>query len=343
MMKKYVSALKTNHKCQLITGITAFLFCAVAVFAYLQLNFVTIVEDGTEVASFTTFKEEQAELFTEAQVSVEADDKVVLTEEGQKIYIEISRAFPVNITAGGKTTSVNVIADTTVREALDKAAVAYKETDKFSNGLEEAVEKGMEISVVRCETKVVEETEIIPYEKTTEKSGDLYKGATSVKQKGVNGEKKHVYSVNYEDGVEVARTLTETVVTKEAQNEITLVGTKKRAVSSASYGKKLSKEELAGAKCITVKATAYSSSCDGGAVTCLGKIPSYGTVAVDPRVIPLGTKMYIVSPDGNYVYGYCVAGDTGGAIKGNKVDLFMNSSSACKAFGRRTMLVYILD
>lgn len=344
MITKYLSALKNNRKCQLVTGIAVFMLCAVAVFAYLQLNFVTIAEDGREIASFTTFKEEQAELLTEAEVVVAMDDAVLLKEEGQNIRIDISRAFPVRVTAGGNTVEVNVVADTTVRHTLDKAKVEYKDTDKFSAGLDEAVAKGMEITVVRCETKIVEETETIPYEKTTEKSADLYKGATSVKQEGVNGEKKLVYSVNYEDGVEVARTLTDTVVTKEAQNEITLVGTKKRAVTStASYGKKLSKEELKGAKCITVKATAYSSSCDGGAVTCLGKIPSYGTVAVDPKVIPLGTKMYIVSPDGNYVYGYCVAGDTGGAIKGNKVDLFMNSSSACKAFGRRTMLVYILD
>ena len=135
-----------------------------------------------------------------------------------------------------------------------------------------------------------------------------------------------------------------TVVTKEAQNEITLVGTKTREITTtSSYGKKMSSEELKGAKCLTVTATAYTSNCDGGARTCLGKVPCYGTVAVDTSVIPLGTKMYIVSPDGGYVYGYCFAGDTGGAIKGNKVDLFMNSDSACRSFGRRTMLLYILD
>ncbi len=344
MITNYLSALKTNRKCQLITGLTLVAMIAAVVLTYLQLNFVTISEDGKEVASFTTFKEEQAELLEEAGLKVEKDDEVVFGEEGQNISIDISRAFPVSIKANGTTVEVNVIADTTVRAALDKASVEYKETDKFSTALDEAVAKNMEITVVRCETKVVEETEIIPYESETEKTNTLYKGATSVKQEGVNGEKKLVYSVSYEDGVEVARTLTDTVVTKEAQNKITLVGTKQRAVTTTtSYGKKVSAEELKGAKCITVKATAYSSDCDGGARTCLGKVPCYGTVAVDPKVIPLGTKMYITSPDGSYVYGYCFAGDTGGAIKGNKVDLFMNSSSACKSFGRRTMLVYILN
>ena len=344
MITNYFSALKTNRKCQLFTGLTVFAICGIAGFTYLQLNFVTIFEDGQEVASFTTFKEEQAEILAEAEITLAEDDEIAMAEDGQDIQIDIARAFPVSILANGETVNVNVIADTTVRAALDKAAVEYAETDKFSTALDEAVSANMEITVVRCETRVVEETEIIPYESETEKTSSLYKGDTSVKQEGVDGEKKLVYSVSYEDGVEVARTLTDTVVTKEAQNEITLVGTKTREITTtSSYGKKMSSEELKGAKCLTVTATAYTSNCDGGARTCLGKVPCYGTVAVDTSVIPLGTKMYIVSPDGGYVYGYCFAGDTGGAIKGNKVDLFMNSDSACRSFGRRTMLLYILD
>lgn len=344
MITNYVSAWKTNRRHQLFTGLFVAVIFLIAVFTYFQLHFVTIWEDGREVTSFTTFQEEQAELLAEAELTLAKDDKIVLTEDGQNIQIEISRAFPVTIQANGEQVEVNVIADTTVRDALEKAEVEYTETDKFSTPLEEAVAANMEITVVRCETKVVEETETIPYESETEKTNTLYKGATSVKQEGVNGEKKLVYSVSYEDGVEVGRTLTDTVVTKEVQNKITLVGTKKREITStSSYGKKMSKAELNGARCIRVTATAYTSNCDGGARTCLGKIPCYGTVAVDPKIIPLGTKMYIVSPDGGYVYGYCFAGDTGGAIKGNKVDLFMNSSSACRSFGRRTMLLYILD
>ena len=68
----------------------------------------------------------------------------------------------------------------------------------------------------------------------------------------------------------------------------------------------------------------------------------YGVIAVDPRVIPLGTKLYIESPDGSYTYGEAIAEDTGGAIKGNKIDLFFPSYEECMRFGRRTMTVYIL-
>ena len=344
MFGKLLSAMKNNRKCQIFTGLTLVAICAVCIYTYLQLNFVTIYEDGTEVASFTTFKEEQAELLEEAALTLAADDAIAMTDMKQEINIEIFRAFPVSVQANGETVSVNVLKDTTVRETLEKAKVEYDADDKFSSDLDSKVSANMDITVVRCETKVLEETESIPFESETKKTDSLYKGVTKVEQEGEKGEKTLVYSVSYEDGVEVARTLTDTVVTKEAKNKVTLVGTKKRAITStSSYGKKMSKEELAGAKCITVTATAYSSDCDGGARTCLGKVPSYGTVAVDPSVIPLGTKLYIVSPSGNYVYGYCFAGDTGGAIKGNKVDLFMDSSKECRNFGRRTMLVYILN
>ena len=68
----------------------------------------------------------------------------------------------------------------------------------------------------------------------------------------------------------------------------------------------------------------------------------YGVIAVDPRVIPLGTKLYIETTDGSYTYGYSIAADTGGAIKGNKVDLFFPSHGEALQFGRKTVNVYIM-
>ena len=93
---------------------------------------------------------------------------------------------------------------------------------------------------------------------------------------------------------------------------------------------------------IVGKATAYS----GDPITSRGTVPVQGTVAVDPREIPYGTRMYIVSADGRYVYGYGVAEDTGGFIyyeNGATVDLFMYSESDCDQWGWRTAYIYILD
>ena len=105
-------------------------------------------------------------------------------------------------------------------------------------------------------------------------------------------------------------------------------------------------------KAIKMVATAYEAGPrstgkrpgdKGYGITASGARAKRGTVAVDPRVIPLGTKLYIKSltpgvPD----YGFAIAQDTGGAIKGNKIDLFMNTVWECMQFGRRPVMVYIL-
>ena len=94
-------------------------------------------------------------------------------------------------------------------------------------------------------------------------------------------------------------------------------------------------------------ATAYTCQDKHGVTTpgttFSGTPARVGAIAVDPNVIPLGSKLYIVSADGEYLYGYCVAEDTGGAIKGNTVDLYYNTYDECIQFGRRDVLVYVIE
>ena len=89
---------------------------------------------------------------------------------------------------------------------------------------------------------------------------------------------------------------------------------------------------------MTVTTTAYSPAEPGLSMnTATGARAGYGVIAVDPRVIPLGTKLYIPG------YGYGVAADTGGAIKGNKIDVCFDTVAECIAWGRRTVTITILD
>jgi 3D (Asp-Asp-Asp) domain-containing protein len=83
-----------------------------------------------------------------------------------------------------------------------------------------------------------------------------------------------------------------------------------------------------------MEASAYTYT---GNRTATGKNPEVGMVAVDPRVIPMGSRLYIEG------YGYGRAADTGGSIKGNRLDLFMEDRSQCLSWGRRTVKVYLLD
>lgn len=105
--------------------------------------------------------------------------------------------------------------------------------------------------------------------------------------------------------------------------------------------------DLSTARVITCEATAYTAAADecwpyADGLTATGVKCQVGVVAVDPKVIPLKSKLYIETADGSFVYGYCTAEDTGGAIKGNKVDLAMNTKADCFQFGRRQVKVYIL-
>lgn len=87
---------------------------------------------------------------------------------------------------------------------------------------------------------------------------------------------------------------------------------------------------------LVMVATAYAPGAGAGKITATGRKAGYGVVAVDPSVIPLGTKLYIPG------YGYAVAADTGGAIKGYKIDLCFNSASEAIRWGRRRVKVYII-
>ncbi len=120
----------------------------------------------------------------------------------------------------------------------------------------------------------------------------------------------------------------ETTKTYSVSSSVSQSGTLSRGMSkSVSYSKVLN-----------MQATAYS----GDAVTASGSATvrdggGYSTIAVDPRVIPLGSRVYVEG------YGYAVAEDTGGAIKGNIIDLFFPTEGECESWGRRSVTVYILN
>lgn len=92
--------------------------------------------------------------------------------------------------------------------------------------------------------------------------------------------------------------------------------------------------------CTEGKATAYT----GDPATASGRTPMPGHIAVDPKEYPYGTELYIISADGNYVYGYCVAADTGGFVNTSNidVDLYMDNEQMCDDWGRRDIIIYVL-
>lgn len=182
---------------------------------------------------------------------------------------------------------------------------------------------------------------------------DLPQGEEQVVDEGQNGIKEISHKVTYQNGWEAAREVTGETITLEAKNKIIARGTatpvpQKTSVDSSSIPEvKENTGTINGYKYkrkITMTATAYSTSPSengGYTVSAMGNPLGYGIAAVDPNVVPLGSKVYVTSADGSWSYGVASAEDTGGAIKGNKIDLCYNTNA--NAFGRRSCVVYILE
>ncbi len=275
--------------------------------------------------------------------------------------IIITRAFEVKIVADGETKAIK-IAGGTVSDALDKAVITIDDNDEISKPLDTALEADLLIKITRVDYKTKTETVEMNYKTVTKKSGAMYTDQAKIETKGVKGVQTITYQEKYVDGVLTESTATSSVIEKAPVDEVKTVGTKKRvgAIPGGGYvlpnGKKTistltppSSLQLDGNVPVSYKkkivGTASAYNC--GTHTATGKRVRPGYIAVNPKQIPYGTKMWIVSNDGKYVYGYASAEDTGGFTKwtGSRAtlcDLYFPNQSSMYAFGRRTVTIYIL-
>ena len=299
----------------------------------IKRNDVHVFVDGVEAANFETLSDDTGVWLKKSGVEVYDEDTVVTKDNN--IYID--RAVFVTVEADGQKVSYKT-AKGTVKDVVAAGGIEIGDADIVTPSRFTSVDGNINVVIERVSTKTVTETETIKHDTKKVKDSSMYEGETEVKTKGENGKKEHTYTVTYVDGKETSRTLVSTEVVKEAVTEVVHVGTKIKSSFKASANAPKTYKKV-----LTMRASAYTYGNDGGNYTCLGQPTRRGIVAVDPDVIPLGSKLYIESTDGKYIYGEAVAGDTGGAIKGNKIDLFVESASECRAFGRRNVVVYILD
>lgn len=298
----------------------------------IKRNDVKVYINGGLVFETVTFESDSEKWLELSGVEVAPIDEVSVKDTD--IYIK--KGFYVTVTADGVDTTV-AMTEGRVSDALANAGVTVNEGDIVAPEIDAFLKADMKISVSRVKTETVTETETVKHTTKKVKTNDLYEGETKVETEGENGKIEYTYSVTYTDGKETSRKLVSKKTVKEAVEEVVLVGTKVK-----SSFKKTSSTPTSYKKVIAMKASAYTYGEDGGNYTATGVKCRYGIVAVDPDVIPLGTKLYIESADGKYIYGEAVAGDTGGSIKGNKIDLFVNSKAECSRFGRRNVNVYII-
>lgn len=256
---------------------------------------------------------------------------VVENEDGYTVSVKAK--YDVTVTADGQTKTIHT-GDARVSDILRQAGVTVGENDIVEPAQDTELTEATAIKVTRVTTKTTTETKDIAYSTETRETSELEKGKSRVAQEGVNGKEEITLEYTYHDGVQVSVVQTGSQVLEQPVNKIVENGTKEPVVttSSSSSSTGASDAAVSSSRTITMQATAYS----GGGTTASGMAAAVGRVAVDPRVIPLGTRLYIEG------YGYAVAADTGGAIKGNRIDLYMNSESQCNSFGRRSVTVHVL-
>ena len=294
-----------------------------------------------EVQTLTTTDDLVSEILAKANVTVTEHDAITPAadaEVGPENKIAIEKAFGVTLLDGDKVKKV-WSTSTTVADFLKQHNIQLNEFDRVEQKMDELVVPKSEIQVVRVEkvTDVVEEETNFAVE--TKKDDSLLKGKEKVVQTGEKGKVSRTYTVVKENGKEVSRNMVNEKAIKEPIKKVVAVGTK---VVTASVSRGTNSAAPSGGKEFYVTATAYTAYCNGcSGITATGinlkSNPDVKVIAVDPSVIPLGSKVWVED------YGYAVAGDTGGAIKGNKVDLFMSSKSQAYDFGRKKVRVKVLD
>ncbi len=273
--------------------------------------------------------------------------------DGMRVFIK--RAFSVNISADGEDKNVFLIKGT-VKDALEKAEVTVGEDDVVIPSLDTPLNGFTKIRIFRVKYDVGFETREIDFETKTIPCADMFIGEEEIVTEGVKGSKKVFFTEKYVDGELEETIFSKETVIKEPVTEVKKVGTKRQETLAAYKNTKAPMSDLKVpsdlkldkngipvdyAYCVSAKATAYT----GDPATASGRKPMPGHIAVDPKEYPYGTELYIVSADGKYIYGYCIAADTGGFVKmGNTdVDLYMDNEDMCYDWGNRNIKIYVLN
>jgi uncharacterized protein YabE (DUF348 family) len=277
-----------------------------------------------------------AQFLTEQKVTVNEYDKVIPKSEAKinkGMKISFQKAFPLLLVDGGKEQKV-WSTSTTVADFLVQQGITLNQLDRVEPNDVDIVKENDVINVIRVEkvTDVVEEP--VDFAVVTQKDANLASGTQKVVKEGKKGLLAKTFEVVLENGKEVVRNLISETTIAEKQDKVVAVGTMALA-QQISRGTATGKE-------FYVNSTAYTAYCNGCSGTTATGInlrtnPNMKVIAVDPSIIPLGTKVYVEG------YGYAIAADKGSAIKGYKIDVFLPTNAEAFKWGNRRVKIQIVE
>ena len=343
---------RTRVRC--IAAMTAVTIAVVTLLGF-SLNTVKVF-DGEKTYTVRSVSANVANILSGLKLKSEHYKIMNTKVENHLTTVEIAYSFPVFITAGENTLEIEFTGGT-VHEALIAAGFAPDEDDFIEPAADAEITDTAYIDYTDIEYVDGSYTEVIPHTLETVYSADKTSGSETV-EAGTDGEKRISYTEKIVNGVSSGRTVTGEEVVKSAVNGKKIIGTRKAAAKSTAAADNSS---FKGVSTLTPtlniefdkngvplnykskmvsRATAYTYT---GHNCATGVAPQPGYIAVNPKVIPYGTKMYIASPDGKFVYGWAIATDTGSSLmeNPNNIDLFYETYTESLLNGRITVNVYV--
>ncbi len=340
-MENSTASKAGKFKILIILAIAATL--SLGIYMY-QGNEVSLIVDGevNNLVSYSKTVEELIEIeevdFQEgAYLNVPLDSKI---EKNLNIIIKNPKNY--TIEENGKSLEVTCVHDT-VEEILKDQGIKLGKKDFTYPELSEKVSPNASIRLYRITEEIEVEESVVPFEEQVTTTNDLEIGETRIVQEGKDGVKKTHIKKEFLNGVQISEGIEKEEYITEPIPQIIEKGSRDFIVTSRGNTRYRNS--------IVMTATAYDLSFQSTGkrpgdryygITASGTKARPGVVAVDPRVIPLGTRLYVQSLDGTKDYGFAIAEDKGGAIKGNKIDLFFETANEVRRFGRRKVKVYIL-
>ncbi len=308
-----------------------------------------VITDGDAVTVHTTSATDPAKVLQEAGVALSADD-IYTTESVDGVSeIKVQRLQSIMVHYGEQVIQATTYGET-LKSLFDRLGILIDDSVVVSLPLDRETSHGMVVRVDRIGEATESYTMEIPFETHYCEDPTLPLGEEKILVAGQKGQMLCTANVSYKNGEEASRNVYQQTVTVEPVSQLVAVGTGEQVGQ-------VSDKPLIGDGFIVLPtgevltyirkdnfvATAYThfdAGCDE--ITANGAQVKWGVVAVDPSVIPYGTRMFIVSNDGAYVYGLSTAEDCGGAIQDKRLDLYMPTLEEAFKFGIRNCTVYFL-
>jgi uncharacterized protein YabE (DUF348 family)/3D (Asp-Asp-Asp) domain-containing protein len=344
-------AMRWKHENKRIIVIAALVSIAMLVMFFVLLQgtnvkFVTVVLNGQE--SMLQTKQSKLQSFLDEQaISVGEYDRISMPLNGalrNGAAVTIDHAIPVQLTADGETKMLYTTAKT-VKEAFEDLQISLGDEDRVLPALNTEITKNSKVEIVRVKTIVEEQEDIVPYGVVTQKDTTLIKGKEKVIQEGKAGIIMTKVQKVFENGTMISEQVIDEEVRSQSFDRIVAVGTKNPVVILSAASPDVQKVNIDGmafgvkqvlenvtltAYDAGVNSTGKSSDHPQFGITYSGATVKEGhTIAVDPKVIPLGWWVYIEG------IGLRKAEDIGSAIKGKKIDVYMESEADANRFGRK--------